>query len=83
MTLPVFFVILSSVDTKINCTPGLSRYAWIGTQMNDSVWERKKGDLDVFPMIAASNMITGMIPSYRISNQGYQRVSIFCLSSFS
>lgn len=45
--------------------------------------ERKKGDLDVFPMTAANNMATDMIPNYRISNKGYQRVSIFYLSCLS
>lgn len=78
MTLLLFFVMLNSVDAKINCTPGLLRYAWIDTQTNDSVQrERKKEDLDVFPMIAASNMITDMMPNYRISNQVYQSQHLF------
>lgn len=63
--------------------------------MNDSVSEKEKSDLDVFPPTAASNVITDMIP---VLVFGFSRVifyitgfmikyikesAFFCLSCFS
>lgn len=57
--------------------------------MNDSISEKEKSYLDVFPLTAANSVITDMIPvqvfgfcrvnflHYRFYDQAYQRISIF------